>query len=1175
VIRLGRLGLIRWGSFTGRTLEFGDPDERLHVVYGGNAAGKSTTRRAVSALLFGVPARTQDAHTHDYGDLRIGAQLTTAEGSIEVVRRKGKANTLLGPDGQPLHDDPIAAAVHALSADAYSGLFEISHESLVDGGRELLAGHGAVGESLFAAAAGTGRLHRLLAALDSDAASLFKAGGRNAELNVALAEYARATRELTAATVRPTRAAELRRSVTATARAIEDLDGTIRERELQCGRLRRLKAVKPMLARHGQLTSELAGLDDPPLLDSDAADRRIAAQQDRDEADRAIRAAHESLDGLRKAHVQYADPDDFLTHGDAVAEAHSQITAIRKAATDRRKREGELQREDARLGDLLSRIRAGMGADELDVHAAHERTRRALDRCLEARGEVAERHRGARTRTTDAERALGTAQAELANVAEAVDTGSLHAAVRAATKLGPIETEAAEQSASASALRAQAKNRHARLEPRPSSLEEFDHQVVPRRVAVHRFQALEQQTADEHSTVERERERLDRQAADLAARRAGLLSGGQAPTARDLGVARELRSEHWEKIRGALLTPVPDADQRADRFERSMNDADGVADARAAQADKLAQTAELDAAEARLASDRERLAERARELESGRSALEGEWTKVWEPSAMSAPPIAEAAQWLSEHEAIRSEADQARAAAEKSELAERAVARHRAVLLARLADVDQAAAPDSTLDELIARAESAAEQLDGDAARRRTAETGVEHAKRQLARDESELADAAAEKAAWCERWERLRADYGLEDDLAPEDAAPMLRAIDDALSARERVGALHHRIDGIDNDRHEFAGEVTRICSVVATDLLSQDPERAASVLIERLGEAQRAREAIDRLADQIEQQGAELAGATHLRQDAQEQLDALLAAAGATEESDLPETERRSARAGELRSELPACEREIAQAGEEAFEALLAAAADVSGEQLDADISGHERQLEALREDRDRAQEATFEAREGLERAERSNAAGQAAEEAQQHLAAARELAERYAVARLSSRLLRDTIERYRTKHQGPMLARANELFPLLTRDTFTELYVDWNDAEEPILLGRDDCGRPLRVEQMSDGTREQLFLALRIAAIERYVESSGAIPVIFDDVFLESDDPRSERIFRALADLAARTQVIVFTHHRHLVALAQQVVDPDRLALHDLDDGLAQLRADGQPALRRAAA
>ena len=142
-------------------------------------------------------------------------------------------------------------------------------------------------------------------------------------------------------------------------------------------------------------------------------------------------------------------------------------------------------------------------------------------------------------------------------------------------------------------------------------------------------------------------------------------------------------------------------------------------------------------------------------------------------------------------------------------------------------------------------------------------------------------------------------------------------------------------------------------------------------------------------------------------------------------------------------------------------------------------------------------------------------------------------------------------------------------------MTCGTFSELYVDWNDAEEPILVGRDARGQVLRVEEMSDGTREQLFLALRIAAIERYVDSSGAVPVLFDDVFLESDDPRSERIFTALSDLAARTQVIVFTHHRHLVALAQQVVDPDKLALHDLDGGLPQLRVDGQAALRRAAA
>ena len=98
--------------------------------------------------------------------------------------------------------------------------------------------------------------------------------------------------------------------------------------------------------------------------------------------------------------------------------------------------------------------------------------------------------------------------------------------------------------------------------------------------------------------------------------------------------------------------------------------------------------------------------------------------------------------------------------------------------------------------------------------------------------------------------------------------------------------------------------------------------------------------------------------------------------------------------------------------------------------------------------------------------------------------------------------------------------------------------------------------------RVPEMSKGTREQLFLALRIAAIERYVASSAAVPVIFDDVFLESDPPRSERIFEALGELANLTQVIVLTHHDHLIDVGRRALG-DRLIVQDLPDAAPTLR------------
>ena len=73
-MRLLELELTAYGGFTGTRLELARRDA-LHVVYGPNEAGKSTTLRAVHALLYGIDSRTSDAYRHGYADLRIGARV--------------------------------------------------------------------------------------------------------------------------------------------------------------------------------------------------------------------------------------------------------------------------------------------------------------------------------------------------------------------------------------------------------------------------------------------------------------------------------------------------------------------------------------------------------------------------------------------------------------------------------------------------------------------------------------------------------------------------------------------------------------------------------------------------------------------------------------------------------------------------------------------------------------------------------------------------------------------------------------------------------------------------------------------------------------------------------------------------------------------------------------------
>ena len=113
--------------------------------------------------------------------------------------------------------------------------------------------------------------------------------------------------------------------------------------------------------------------------------------------------------------------------------------------------------------------------------------------------------------------------------------------------------------------------------------------------------------------------------------------------------------------------------------------------------------------------------------------------------------------------------------------------------------------------------------------------------------------------------------------------------------------------------------------------------------------------------------------------------------------------------------------------------------------------------------------------------------------AEDAQTILAKLETDVKRYAHLRFASTVLAQAIERYREKHQGPILKRTNELFAHLTLNSFKGVRADFDDHDNPVLVGVRGGGEEVRVEGMSDGTNDQLYLALRLASLETYLKKS----------------------------------------------------------------------------------
>ena len=153
----------------------------------------------------------------------------------------------------------------------------------------------------------------------------------------------------------------------------------------------------------------------------------------------------------------------------------------------------------------------------------------------------------------------------------------------------------------------------------------------------------------------------------------------------------------------------------------------------------------------------------------------------------------------------------------------------------------------------------------------------------------------------------------------------------------------------------------------------------------------------------------------------------------------------------------------------------------------------------------------------------------------------------AERYLNKRAQISLLSWAIERYRAEKQNPLLKRASELFSILTLGRYTALLVDM-DANASRLSGVSNNGKVVPVGGMSEGTVDQLFLSLRLAAVEDAVAGGIKLPFLADDLFINYDDARAGAGFKVLAELAKSTQVLFFTHHRHLLDIARESVAPE---------------------------
>lgn len=1161
---------------------------RITVVLGDNEAGKSTLRRALRALLFG-PDKALVAPLSVAG-FDMSAHLQVGGTETCSLYRKGRNLQL------PL-SERSEALLGAANAGRFSSLFDLTHENLSPQDQTFLKADGALGSLMFGARTGV---------------SPAKLQQARQHIEAALSEVESARRGSDGLPHYQKQLLEAERRHDAVARFGEN--DALHAQHQTC-----VAKVAQLESKLGQLDTEAGWLHG--LIDGAAEVQQLAqARQAREalvsqgvppplarvaEFDQRMSRMEEQAHALADARGALENALAELNASETPGELHTlvaQCEALRDVVASH-KADGKVQEQArqrlagrrAEVEQLLARMGSAGGHDPLATARALLRPEHVVAQLRELVSRREELHRTLQQKNelfSAAQRRLQSIEVEdtdhAATTVDALDDAlpRLELASEAEQEIARLATACAKaletlrDQQSALCLAFDVGDPNSVRPPTAESASQAEQALV----------AAMQQHAAAKSQWERRNSELIRLQKQLAERRVQI---GSVASTEDVVQARALRDARLESLCAALdsqegTLPAPPLVAQAVELRTLVRHSDLLVDRRMEVGEALGQlrAGEQQAEESarECGNYLKEVAAAEVEVAAAREGVCALWPFLTQPPTSSAV-------WLAQYEAWRRAAQAVRQI--EQELAKQrdilAVARGDALAMlgGRLPQLEALASAKALRDTVVRERETRrlrAERIETLREQRREAGLAVAAAKDAT----SEVTHALAD---WQAQWDAATT-RGLPDGLAREPAAiGSWLALQDALRAAlcetdslateiETRGKLladrRQRIDGLVANAQALAPALhlpPRLEPEAAYALVDEACKASASRLAYR--------QSLERDHAQAVRQ-AELAHASHSA--TQSELLNEWAAAGITgtcsrdtleaiaeRSRQLDALDRQIANVeaslkGRWGSQLPAAIAELETNGVSVLEARCCEVATAR---------------EETRRERERAADARRDASQALEAMQQGHDAAAVA----QALSDAREALFDKIEERLRLQVAKLILERaQRDASDGGegLQDVASGYFRTLTGGVYSGLRISDDDAGTPELVAVESGRREKSLAELSVGTRDQVWLALRLSGVVAAAKETP-FPLLLDDSLVQFDNERAKAALAVLHKVSEHVQVLLLTHHDHLAALAEAVVPGDDLSIVVLpgvsgemrdraSQGAAKFRPRPQPPARR---
>ena len=1173
-MRIDRLDLIAYGPFTDKSLNLSDGNSGLHLIYGDNEAGKSTSLRALIAWLFGIPSRTSDNYIHSNSQLRIGGKLRLLGGEeLEFTRRKGAKGTLLKLGSDDIIDDStLLPFLPGVDKTLFAKLYGIDHDRLVAGGRELLNQSGDLGQALFSAAFGTSSLREILAELQDGAKQLFKPRASSKLVNQAISKFKEAQKQIKESSLPVAEWKKLQKELSGTLFKLNQIEKSIREKSKEKSRLNRLNRVKGALAERRAVMAKIEELGEVLLLPEDFNEKRKTASDNLQTSTETKKRAEAKLLRLKEESKSLRVRDELLDNEEAILAIYKELGVAEKTVKDRPQQDGKrrLLRNEAKA--LLKGVRPDISIDDADQLRPLLNNKKWISRLAQKHSLLNQKKKKAEGTLRDVEDEQESIKKELTNLSVSnLDIIKLKAAIAEARKTGGIEQRLADLEKRASEEKTACESELLRLGRFGGTIETLLKVAMPVAETLDTFEKQIDELFEKIKDCDRKQKEQEEDQKQSKQNLKALLLTSDVPTIKELEESRTLRNTGWRLIKRKYIenddvekdikefAPNPDL---STFYEQKVDAADHVSDKLRLDADQVVKRANLEARIEDLGSRVHNIKEEVKKANESKETLQNKWNAIWKPLKINPGTPREMKQWLLRADKLIANIQSANVVlgdARKLALECKILRETISVQIAKFDDSINL--QEMSLETMISLCEQRVEQEEAVLGTKRQLEHSLSDTKIRLKRTLDELKSIKHDQSNWIQEWGQAIDGLGLKSDVHPEHATETFEQLVAFFTKFDNSEDLRKRIFGMDQVTEKFEKRVVEFTDSIGFQRNGQEARTIAAQINRELNEAREARASLKKIEVLGKEIEDEIENANITLRAANEQLDSLKNQAGVDANDKLELVGESSKNMRFLHLKLNTLEQELTRNGDGlSIEKLEEEAGKSDIDAIESELEKISLELKELQTNRDNLRDQRQTLQNEINIKDGSAAAANAAEDSEQQLATMVSGVEQYLRLKIAALILEQQIEDYRKKNQAPVLARASKLFSRLTLGSYAGLR-DELDNGKPILLGFRPNDVEVPVDGMSDGSLDQLYLSLRLATLEQHLKKSEPMPFVVDDILIGFDDKRTKVCLEILGELATNTQVLLFTHHKRVIELARELNVNAGVFVHELPKPMHQ--------------